>query len=124
MPELLRIGEVADVVGVSVHTLRRWEIDGRVTFVRRGSQRFLPAAELGALLRASRHPRRTISAGNELAGVIVAIERDGVMAKVELACGPYRVVSLMSVEAADDLALEPGVEATALIEAINVMVER
>jgi molybdopterin-binding protein len=120
MAELLRIGEVADAVGVSVETLRRWEAAGRVEFVRRGGQRFLAAEALGPLIRS----QATISAGNRLAGTVVAVERDGVMAKVEMACGPYRVVSLMSAEAATDLGLEPGVEAAALVEAVSVMIER
>jgi molybdopterin-binding protein len=70
------------------------------------------------------HSNPRISAGNQLDGVVLAVERDGVMAKVEMACGPYRVISLMSAEAADDLRLEPGVEAAALIDSINVMIER
>jgi molybdopterin-binding protein len=45
------------------------------------------------------------------------------MAQVELQCGPYRVVSLMSREAADDLHLEPGVRAIASIKSTNVVVE-
>ena len=124
MPELLRIGDVAQAVGVSVDTLRRWESAGRVTFIRRGNQRLLPADELGELLRSHRPAHATISAGNQLTGVVVAVERDGVMAKIEMACGPYRVVSLMSAEAAGDLGLEPGVEATALVESSDVMIQR
>jgi molybdopterin-binding protein len=124
MTELLRIGEVAKAVGVTVETLRRWEAAGRVTFVRQGNRRFLPADELGALVRAHHPGHARISAGNRLPGVITAVEVDGVMAKVEMACGPYRLVSLMSVEAARDLGLEPGIDAAALIESINVMVDR
>jgi molybdopterin-binding protein len=124
MAELLRIGEVAKAVGVSIDTLRRWEANGRVTFVRRGNQRLLPATELRALVAAHTGANKTISARNHLTGIVIDVERDGVMAKVELACGPYRVISLMSREAADDLGLEPGVEATAVIKSTNVMIER
>jgi molybdopterin-binding protein len=122
--DLLRIGEVAKALGVSVDTLRRWETEGRVTFVRKGNQRVLPAAQLGSLLQNKSLEAKRSSARNRLAGVVVAVERDGVMAKVELACGDYRVVSLMSREAADDLALEPGVSATAIIKATSVMIDR
>jgi molybdopterin-binding protein len=124
MTELLRIGDVAQALGVSVDTLRRWETAGRVKFIRRGNQRLLPADELGDLLRSYRPAYETISAGNQISGVVVAVEREGVMAKVEMACGPYRVVSLMSAEAAGDLGLEPGVEAIALVESADVMIER
>ncbi len=45
------------------------------------------------------------------------------MAQVELQCGPHRVVSLMSREAADDLGLAPGVVAVASVKSTNVVVE-
>ncbi|MDX6640798.1 MAG: hypothetical protein QOF12_1809 [Solirubrobacteraceae bacterium] len=124
MAELLRIGEVAKAVGVSIDTLRRWEAEGRVAFVRQGNQRMLPAAELGKLVKANPGPPRQSSARNRLPGVVVSVERDGVMAKVELACGEHRIVSLMSREAADELGLEPGVEAAAVVKSTNVVIER
>jgi molybdopterin-binding protein len=122
--ELLRIGEVAKAVGVSVETLRRWEAEGRVRFVRQGNQRMLPAAELSALLQARSGSPRQSSARNRLTGVVVSVVRDGVMAQVELSCGDHRIISLMSREAADDLGLEPGVLATAVVKATTVIVER
>jgi molybdopterin-binding protein len=123
MVDYLRIGEVAKRVGVSVDTLRRWEADGRITFERRGNQRVLPAGQLAGVLSSLSGSDKKSSARNRFPGVVVAVERDGVMAKVELACGDYRVVSLMSREAADDMELEPGVAATAVVKATSVMVE-
>jgi molybdopterin-binding protein len=122
--DYLRIGEVAQRVGVSVDTLRRWEAEGRIAFERRGNQRVLPASELAGLLTSLAGSDRTSSARNRLTGVVVAVERDGVMAKVELACGDYRIVSLMSREAADEMELAPGVAATAVVKSTSVMVER
>jgi molybdopterin-binding protein len=119
---LLRIGAVATALGVSVDTLRRWEQEGRLQFERRGGQRFLPAEALARLLR-DRSPATRSSARNRLEGVVVSVTRDTVMAQVELACGPYRVVSLMSREAADELGLKPGVTAEAVIKSTNVTVE-
>jgi molybdopterin-binding protein len=121
--DYLRIGEVAQRVGVSVDTLRRWESEGRIAFERRGNQRVLPATELAGFLRSLSGSDKTSSARNRLTGVVVSVERDGVMAKVELACGDYRVVSLMSREAADDMGLAPGVSATAVVKSTSVMVE-
>jgi molybdopterin-binding protein len=118
----LRIGTVAAALGVSVDTLRRWEQDGRVRFERRGGQRYLPAATLAQLLR-DRRPATQSSARNRLEGVVLSVTRDELMAQVEMACGPYRVVSLMSREAADDLGLQPGSYAEAVIKATNVIVE-
>ncbi len=123
MVDYLRIGEVAQRVGVSVDTLRRWEAEGRISFERRGNQRVLPAGELAGFLTSLEGSNRTSSARNRLTGVVTSVERDGVMAKVELACGDYRVVSLMSREAADEMGLAPGVAATAVVKSTSVMVE-
>jgi len=121
--EYLRIGEVAQAVGVSVDTLRRWESEGRVTFQRHGNQRVLPASELAPLIASLAGSSSTSSARNRLTGIVIGVKRDGVMAQVELACGDYRIVSLMSREAADELGLEPGVLAVAAVKSTNVVVE-
>ncbi len=107
-------------------TLRRWEVEGRVRFERSpGGQRLVDAAEVSRLLH-ERAPagERHGSARNRLAGHVTAVRKDGVMAQVELACGPFRVVSLMSREAAEELGLAPGLPATAVVKATNVTVER
>jgi molybdopterin-binding protein len=122
--DLIRIGAAASALGVSADTLRRWERAGRVEFVRRGGQRFLPAAALAELLRARSGAGGHSSARNRLSGVVVDVQMDGVMAKVELACGPYRIVSLMSREAAEELGLRPGAPATAVVKSTTVIVER
>ena len=123
MVDYLRIGEVAQRVGVSVDTLRRWETEGRIAFERRGNQRVLPASDLARFLSSLAGSDRTSSARNRLTGFVVAVERDGVMAKVELACGDYRIVSLMSREAAEEMELAPGVAATAVVKSTSVIVE-
>jgi molybdopterin-binding protein len=64
------------------------------------------------------------SARNRFPGIVTRVEKDGVMALVEIQAGPHRVVSLMSREAADELGLAPGVLAAATVKATNVVVER
>jgi molybdopterin-binding protein len=123
MDNMVRIGAAAAALGLSVDTLRRWERDGRITFERHGGQRYLRADALADLLR-ERTTRERTSARNRLSGVVVAVQKDGVMAQVDMACGPFRVVSLMSREAVDDLDLRPGMTATAVIKSTNVIVER
>jgi len=118
----LRIGVVAQALGVSTDTLRRWEQEGRVSFERRGGQRYLRAEDLAKLLR-ERKPVAGSSARNHLEGIVTAVTKDRVMAQVEVACGPYRVVSLMSREAADELALAPGSTVDAVIKSTNVTIE-
>lgn len=119
----VQIGAAAQALGVSVDTLRRWERDGRIAFDRVGGRRVLPAGELARLLRERTSNTRS-SARNRMTGVVVAIQRDGVMAQVDLACGPFRIVSLMSREAIDELGLKPGDTATASVKATTVVVER
>jgi molybdopterin-binding protein len=123
MADAVRIGAAATALGVSIDTLRRWERAGRVRFERRGTQRWLPAEELTRLLSERARRNGTSTPRNRISGVVVSIRRDGVMAQVDLACGPHRIVSLMSREAADALRLQPGDSATAVIKAATVVVE-
>ena len=119
----IRIGAAATALGVSLDTLRRWERDGRVAFERRGQQRYMSSEELARLLR-ERSRTGGASPRNRLGGIVLSVRRDGVMAQVDMACGPHRVVSLMTREAADQLGLKPGDPATAVIKATTVVVER
>ncbi|MBA2738841.1 MAG: TOBE domain-containing protein [Nocardioidaceae bacterium] len=122
----------AAIIGVSDDTLRRWADQGVVSTTETpGGARGIEGRDLAALAaqRAGLTPDRhstdqaTTSARNRLPGIVSAVTRDTVMAQVELVCGPYRVVSLMSREAADDLGLEAGVLADAVVKATTVVVE-
>ena len=121
-----RIGQAAEAIGVRVETLRRWERDGKLTTVRTsGGQRLVPAAEVSRLVaerRAGRAPGAA-SRRNAFPGVITKVTLDKVSALVEIQAGPHRVVSLITREAADELGLEPGMEATATVKATSVMIE-
>jgi molybdopterin-binding protein len=119
---MLSIGAAAQALGVSVDTLRRWEKSGRIAFEREGGRRVIEAAEVASLLRERIAGGRT-SARNRMEGIVLSVKRDLVMAQVELACGPFRIVSLMSREAADELGLAPGVSAAAIVKSTNVVVE-
>ena len=123
MDEGIRIGVAAQALGVSVDTLRRWERDGRISFERRGGTRVLAPEELARVLR-ERGANPRSSARNRMPGVVIDVKRDGVMAQIDLACGPFRIVSLMSREAADELDLKPGQAATAVVKSPMVIIER
>ena len=123
MAEFLRIGEVAQAVGVSVDTLRRWETEGKVSFERQRNQRVLPADQLAPLIASLAGSSATLSARNRMTGIVVAVKKDHVMAQVELACGDFRIVSLLSRDACDALGLEVGKPAVAIVKATNVIVE-
>jgi molybdopterin-binding protein len=125
----IRVGQAAEMLGVSVETLRRWETDGRVRMERSdGGQRTVDVAEITRLLGERRRsaidrPIVAQSARNRFAGIVTRIERDRVAAVVEVQAGPHRLVSLMTAEAVDELGLEVGQEAVCVIKATNVIVE-
>lgn len=124
-----KVGEAAEILGVSDDTLRRWADAGRVRIVRSGSGRsVVPGADLAALaqeLAGEQHVAgvSAASARNRLRGIVIKVVRDTVMAQVEIQAGPFRMVSLMSREAADELGLEVGSLAVASVKATNVVVE-
>ena len=114
---------------VSVDTLRRWEADGRIRTERSaGGQRMVPISELTRLLaeRRMQLTERPIVAGsarNRFPGIVTGIEKDRVAAVVEVIAGPHRLVSLMTAEAVDELALGVGDEVVCVVKATNVVVE-
>jgi molybdopterin-binding protein len=127
-----RIKEAAGLLGVSDDTLRRWADGGRVETTTDASGR--RAVDGVALARLAQDLAETAdhtegkavvahSARNRFQGLVTRVIRDTVMAQVEIQAGPYRVVSLLSREAADELGLEPGMLAVATVKATNVSVE-
>jgi molybdopterin-binding protein len=125
---VFRIGEAAELLGVSGDTVRRWVDAGRLRAVRgEHGRRSIEGADLAAFARSlgeeSGAASGTSSARNRFRGIVTAVTRDTVMAQVEIQAGPFRVVSLMSREAADQLGLEVGVVAVAVVKSTTVVVE-
>ncbi|RJL34479.1 TOBE domain-containing protein [Bailinhaonella thermotolerans] len=122
-----RISEAAALLGVSADTVRRWVDGGRLAASRDAhGHRLVSGPDLAAFARsqaAREEGAVPSSARNRFRGIVTDVRRDAVMARVEIAAGPFRVVSLMSRESADELGLEPGVVATAVIKSTNVVVE-
>lgn len=125
---LLRVSEAARYLGVSDDTVRRWVTAGRLTGHTDGTGRAaVDGVEVAAVARgASDVPgeQAPTSARNTFSGLVTHVVMDTVMAQVELQCGPFRVVSLMSSEAARELGLEPGMPATAVVKATTVIINR
>lgn len=129
MQSIYKPGQAAELLGVSVDTVRRWADAGRLKTVRsQGGQRMIDGADLARFLVEQgdhREPEVIVnqSARNRFPGIVTKVIKDKVMAQVEIQAGPHRVVSLMSREAADELGLAPGVMAIAAVKSTNVVVE-
>jgi molybdopterin-binding protein len=124
-----RIGQAAELLGVSVDTVRRWADSGRLKItLRAGGRRYVDGADLARLAtelageqRRDNPPKQ--SARNRFLGIVTRVTKDGVAAQVEIQSGPHRFVALITREAADELELEPGMVADAVVKATNVGVE-
>jgi molybdopterin-binding protein len=125
----IRVGQAAEMLGVSIETLRRWEANGRLRMERSdGGQRLIEIDEVARLLEERRRastdrPIVAQSARNRFPGIVTRVERDGVAAVVEVIAGPHRMVSLMTAEAVDELDLKVGDEAVCVVKSTNVIVE-
>jgi molybdopterin-binding protein len=127
-----RIGQAADLLGVSDDTVRRWvDADALAADTDDAGRAVIDGAVLAGFARVQAERSRSArdssgigrSARNRFIGLVTAITTDTVMAQVEMQCGPHRVVSLMSSEAVRELELEVGSLAVAVVKATTVIVE-
>jgi molybdopterin-binding protein len=125
----LRVGQAAEMLGVSIETLRRWGDDGTIKLERSsGGQRVVAIAEVSRLLEERRRlkvdrPIVAQSARNRFPGVVTRVERDGVAAVVEVMAGQHRIVSLLTAESVIDLDIKVGDEVVCVVKSTNVIVE-
>lgn len=126
---MLRIGQAADLLGVSADTVRRLVDRGEVAGARsEGGRRSIDGVDLARYLvehaDAPEMARVTSrSARNSFTGLVTRVRVDGLVAQVELQAGEHRIVSLLTSEAVADLGLEPGMVATASVKATSVVIE-
>ena len=122
--QMYGVREAAHALGISIDTLRRWDRDGKIRTERdSGNRRVVPAAEIERLRGA--RGREELSARNHFRGVVREIKVDGLLAQVEIdVTEPARVVAIITRDALEELALERGASAGAVVKATSVMVER
>ena len=116
--------DAARQLGISLDTLRRWDRQGRIRTQRDSrNRRLVPVSELDRLRGGPEH--HDLSARNRFRGHIREVRIEGLLAQVELdVTEPSRVVAVITRAAAEQLGLAPGQDATALVKATSVMVER
>jgi len=122
------IGEVSELLGVSPDSVRRWVDAGKIAATRnQAGHRQIDGASLAEFVVSMRDEghewRSRQSARNRFPGIVTAVVSDQVSAKVEIQAGPHRIVSLHTAEAVAELGLEPGMRATAIVKATNVILE-
>jgi molybdopterin-binding protein len=124
----LLISEAAQLLSLSDDTVWRWINRGLLPVDRNQRPMLIDGAALASVAHDQVHPapdptptRR--SARNRFVGLVTNVESATVMTQVELQCGPHRVVSLMSSEAARELNLVPGCPAIAVVKSTQVIVE-
>jgi len=115
-------GEAAKLLGISLDTLRRWDRAGRIETARdSGNRRIVSALEVQRL-RGEQEGH--LSARNRIQGTVTDVRVEGLIAQVELAVDePARLVAIVTADAVDDLGLQPGMAAAAVVKATSVMVE-
>ena len=123
-----KVSTLATLLGVSDDTVRRWLDDGLVTradSAENSGPLRIDGASVAALINSQPDVHQlalgqgTQSVRNHLQGLVIALHSDPVMSQVDLQCGPYRVVSLVSTESV----LEVGSIAMAQIKATNVSLQ-
>jgi len=121
---MISASEAARTLGISLDTLRRWDRQGRIKTERdAANRRRVSTAEVDRILGHEEH--HELSARNRFRGIVREVKVEGLLAQVELeTTAPARVVAVITREAAEELGLSPGQDATAVVKATSVLIER
>jgi molybdopterin-binding protein len=124
---LLTPRQAAERLGISYPALKHWILAGRIRTVKTpGGHHRVPLEALEEFMpaNATKTPSPRVSGRNQLLGTIVEVTIDGLLAKIVLAVGGQRVTAIITADAANELALQPGDPAFALIKATEVMIAK
>jgi molybdopterin-binding protein len=126
-PTLLTPRQAAEKLGISYPALKHWILAGRIRTVKTpGGHHRVPVEALNEFLPHPVTPSAAarISGRNQLAGTVVEVTVEGLLAKVVLAVGPQRVTAIITADAVRELDIKQGEQAVALIKATEVMIGR
>ncbi|HEV2711282.1 MAG TPA: helix-turn-helix transcriptional regulator [Edaphobacter sp.] len=125
--------EAARMLGISYPTIKQWILSGKLKSVQTpgGHHRIAEATLRPFLAKDSKKPEaqsreryRRVSGRNQLAGKVVSIRIEGLLAEVVLAVGDSHVTAIITANAVRELQLKKGDTAAALIKSTDVMIER
>jgi molybdopterin-binding protein len=125
--------EASRMMGISYPTIKKWILEGKLKTVQTpGGHHRLTAASLKPFLSEdamkpaskSRSRYRRISGRNQLAGKVVSVRVEGLLAEVVLSIGDAQVTAIITASAVKELQLKKGDTAAALIKSTDVMIER
>jgi molybdopterin-binding protein len=125
--------EAARLIGISYPTIKHWILTGKLkTSLTPGGHHRIAEAALKPFLAddkqkpatESRERYRRVSGRNQLAGKVVSIRVEGLLAEVVLAVGDHRITAIITANAVRELQLKKGDTAAALIKSTDVMIER
>ena len=122
---LLTPRQAAERLGISYPALKHWILAGRIRTIKTpGGHHRVPAEALDEFLppAAAHMGSARISGRNQLAGTVLEVTVEGLLAKVVLAMGKQRITAIITADAVRDLGLRPGDQALALIKATEVMI--
>lgn len=124
----MRVSEAAELLGVSTDTVRRAIEAGRLASAKDAAGRtVVEGRDVAALAQDQAHPAEvgtvgSSSARNRMRGIVTRVKSDAVMSQVDIQAGPFRLVSLLSTEAVEEMGLQPGSVVIASVKATHVTV--
>jgi molybdopterin-binding protein len=128
----LSLTEAAIALNVQADTVRRWDIEGKITTIRDvRNRRRVPVSEVRRMAELRSEAQmpggstgRDARGENLLPGVVDSVEVGGVMALVEIEAGPFRLTAAVTCDDVEELGLNAGIPVTAIVSATSVMISR
>ena len=125
--------EAARLLGISYPTIKQWILSGKLKTVQTpGGHHRIASATLKPLVAqkdlnapaSSRARYRRVSGRNQIAGRVLSIRIDGLLAEVVIGTGWTEITAIITAGAVRELQLKKGDSAAALIKSTDVMIER
>jgi molybdopterin-binding protein len=136
MPKLdpmLTARQASRILGISYPTIKQWILAGKLKTSKTpgGHHRiaestlkpFLAKDSAKALME-SRERYRRVSGRNQIAGKILSLRVEGLLAEVVISDGRNHITAIITANAVRELQLKKGDSAAALIKSTDVMIER